>query len=60
LRRDRSLQILVAAAFRLREQGTKVTQAAVLELAKAEGLRSEKTVRNHWEAVLKALADADR
>jgi hypothetical protein len=60
LRRDRSLQILVGAAFQLREQGVKVTQAAVLELAKAEGLRAEKTVRNHWDAVLEALADANR
>jgi hypothetical protein len=55
-RASRSLNAIVAAAEQLVAQGRTVTQRAVLEIVSSNGgPKSERTIRNHWSAVLAVI-----
>jgi hypothetical protein len=58
-RGERSRAAIVAAALRLAAESRSVTQVAVLAIVKiTAGLKSERTVARHWQAVQAALAES--
>ena len=60
-RRARSEEVIVAAALGLAERlGRAPTQVEVLAAVASAGIRGEKTIRRHWDAVRSAMAGREQ